>query len=615
MRKKQKIELNDNVKKRFYYSTDNAIEKPFNWQQMWRLFSYMKPYSKTLLPLAIITMLIATAVRLAIPIIIGKYLYDVAIKQKDMDMLVNLAVIVSVLYVISYVANALRIRWMNMLGQNVIYDLRKHLFTHVQGLSHRFFDQRSAGSILVRIMNDINSLQELFTNGVINLLMDFILLIGIVVILFTLSPELATAILIILPIMFFISTSLRRKIRRAWQDVRIKQSMLNSHLNESIQGVRVTQSFTQERENMGFFDRINTENFESWKNATRQNAIFRPFVEMTNAVGTAILIWYGAYLIQQSLTGGTSTLTVGVFISFAFYLGMFWEPISRLGQLYNMLLVGMASSERIFEFLDEKPIVDEKDNAIQLDTIRGEIEFKDVEFSYDSKRTALNRISLKMEAGQTVALVGHTGSGKTTIANLISRFYDATGGEVKIDGHNIRDISLQSLRSQISVVLQDTFIFSGTINDNIRFGRPTATDEEVIAAAEAVGANEFIERLKNGYETEVEERGNVLSVGERQLISFARALLADPSIIILDEATASIDTETEVKIQTALKQLLKGRTAIIIAHRLSTIREADNIIVLDHGNIMEQGNHDKLMEHGGIYYHLVKAQFTMQDVS
>ncbi|QFT88694.1 putative ABC transporter ATP-binding protein [Bacillus sp. THAF10] len=615
MRKKQKVVLNDNVKKRFYYSTDNAIEKPFNWQQMLRLFSYMKPYSKNLLPLAIITMLIATGVRLVVPIIIGKYMFDYAIDQRDMDMVVKLAIIISVLYGLSYVANALRIRWMNMLGQNVIYDLRKHLFTHVQGLSHRFFDQRSAGSILVRIMNDINSLQELFTNGVINLLMDFILLVGIVIILFALSPELAVAILVILPIMFLISTKLRRKIRRAWQDVRIKQAMLNSHLNESIQGIRVTQSFTQERENMGFFDRINTENFQSWRNATQQNAIFRPFVEMTNAVGTAILIWFGAYLIQQNLTGGSSTLTLGVFISFAFYLGMFWEPISRLGQLYNMLLVGMASSERIFEFLDEKPIVDEKEDAIHLDTIKGEIEFKDVEFSYDNKRKALNSISLHMNAGQTVALVGHTGSGKTTIANLISRFYDATGGEVKIDGHNIRDISVKSLRSQISVVLQDTFIFSGTINDNIRFGRPTATDEEVKAAAEAVGVNNFIERLKNGYETEVEERGNVLSVGERQLISFARALLADPSIIILDEATASIDTETEVQIQTALKKLLHGRTAIIIAHRLSTIREADKIIVLDHGNIMEQGNHDQLMEHQGIYYHLVKAQFTMSDVS
>ena len=605
----KKLQLNENVRKRFFYSTDQAIEKPFNWKQMWRLFSYMKPYAKTLLPLAIISMLIATAVRLVVPILIGVYLMDVAIAQKDFNLVMILVAIIAGLYLISFIANALRIRWMNMLGQNVIYDLRKHLFTHVQGLSHRFFDQRSAGSILVRIMNDINSLQELFTNGVINLLMDFVLLIGIVIILFALSPELATAILIILPIMFFISTSLRRKIRRAWQDVRIKQSKLNSHLNESIQGIRVTQSFTQEKENMAFFDGINTENYESWRNATQQNAIFRPFVEMTNAVGTVILIWLGAYLIQSSSSG----LTIGIFVSFAFYLGMFWEPISRLGQLYNQLLVGMASSERIFEFLDEKPMVDEKDNPIELSNIRGEVVFEDVEFSYDSTRKALNSISLKMEAGTTVALVGHTGSGKTTIANLISRFYDATGGVVKIDGHNIRDVSVKSLRSQISVVLQDTFIFSGTIMDNIRFGRPDATDEEVKVAAEAVGADQFISKLKNGYDTEVEERGNVLSVGERQLISFARSLLADPRIIILDEATASIDTETEVQIQQALKTLLKDRTAIIIAHRLSTIREADNIIVLDHGNIMEQGNHDALMKHEGIYYNLVKAQFNMMD--
>ena len=605
----KKLQLNENVRKRFFYSTDQAIEKPFNWKQMWRLFSYMTPYAKTLLPLAIISMLIATAVKLVVPILIGVYLLDHAIAQEDFNLVLILVAIIAGLYLISYIANALRIRWMNMLGQNVIYDLRKHLFTHVQGLSHRFFDQRSAGSILVRIMNDINSLQELFTNGVINLLMDFVLLIGIVIILFALSPELATAILIILPIMFFISTSLRRKIRRAWQDVRIKQSKLNSHLNESIQGIRVTQSFTQEKENMAFFDGINTENYESWRNATQQNAIFRPFVEMTNAVGTVILIWLGAYLIQSSSSG----LTIGIFVSFAFYLGMFWEPISRLGQLYNQLLVGMASSERIFEFLDEKPMVDEKDNPIELSNIRGEVVFEDVEFSYDSTRKALNSISLKMEAGTTVALVGHTGSGKTTIANLISRFYDATGGVVKIDGHNIRDVSVKSLRSQISVVLQDTFIFSGTIMDNIRFGRPDATDEEVKVAAEAVGADQFISKLKNGYDTEVEERGNVLSVGERQLISFARSLLADPRIIILDEATASIDTETEVQIQQALKTLLKDRTAIIIAHRLSTIREADNIIVLDHGNIMEQGNHDALMKHEGIYYNLVKAQFNMMD--
>lgn len=591
---------------RFYYSIDQVIEKPFNWVQMARLFSYMKPYAFSLLPLAIIAMLIATAVRLAVPILIALAI-DGAIADKDISLLQILVAVIAGMYVLSYIANVFRIKWINKLGQNVIYDIRQHLFKHIQTLSHRFFDQRSAGSILVRVTNDINSLQDLFTNGVINLLMDIVMLIGIIVILFFISPSLTFAIIIILPIMFYISTGLRRRIRRSWQVVRLRQSKLNSHLNESIQGIRVTQAFTQEHENMGFFNRINDENFEAWRDATQKNAIFRPIVELSGAVGTVILIIFGVYLIQ----GGS--LTIGTFVAFATYLGMFWEPISRLGQLYNQLLVGMASSERIFEFLDEKPSVPEAENAIDLDQMRGEIELKEVEFSYDQNRTALNKVSLKIDEGQTVALVGHTGSGKTTITNLICRFYDATGGQVLIDGHDVRDIKLASLRSKISIVLQDTFIFSGTIMENIRFGRPNATDAEVIEAAKAVGADQFIQRLNKGYETEVEERGNVLSMGERQLLSFARALLADPQILILDEATASIDTETEIKIQEALKRLLAGRTAIIIAHRLSTIREADRIIVLDHGNIIEQGNHQELMQHKGEYYDLVRAQFKVLD--
>jgi ATP-binding cassette, subfamily B, multidrug efflux pump len=598
---------NSQVLKRFHYSTDQIIDKPFNWKQMLRLFSYMMPYKRTLVPLSIAMVLITTAVRLVIPILIGIYTLDRAVKNKDETMLFWLVAIIGGLYTASYIANIFRIRWMNQLGQNVIYDLLKHLFTHVQNLSHRFFDQRSAGSILVRIMNDINSLQELFTNGVINLLMDMVLLIGIFFILFSLSPQLTLAIMIILPIMFLISTKLRKNIRRSWQDVRMKQSKLNSHLNESIQGIRVTQSFTQEKENMAFFDGVNDETFQSWKSASQKNAMFRPMVELTNALGTAVLIWYGASLIQND------TISIGVFVSFAFYLGMFWEPISRLGQVYNQLLMGMASSERIFEFLDEKPIVSETDNPIELDDIRGDIKFDKVVFSYDEKRTALKGISLEMQAGQTVALVGHTGSGKTTIANLISRFYDPTSGKVLVDGYDLKEISIGSLREHISIVLQDTFIFSGTIYDNILFGRPDATEEEVMAAAEAVGASDFIAKLPNGYKTEVEERGNILSVGERQLLSFARALLANPRILIMDEATASIDTETEMKIQKALKTLLKGRTAIIIAHRLSTIREADNIYVLENGLIIERGNHDQLMELQGEYHHLVKAQFNMLD--
>lgn len=598
--------MSSNTKKRFHYSQDQAIEKQFNWKQLIRLFGYMKPYKSNLLPKAIITMLITTGVRLVIPIFIGVLLFDHAIKEKDETLLIQLVIGIFSLYILSWIANSFRIKWTNQLGQYIIYDIRQGLFKHIQRLSHRFFDQRSAGSILVRIINDVNSLQELFTNGVINLLMDFILLVGILVIMFVLSPQLTLAIMIILPIMFFISTRLRRNIRRSWQTVRIKQAKMNSHLNESIQGIRVTQSYTQEKENMGFFEGVNGETFESWRDATKKSAIFRPFVEMSNAIGTAILVWYGVYLIQNGMD-------YGVFVTFAFYLGMFWEPISRMGQVYNQLLVAMASSERIFEFLDEKPNVSERKDAITFDEIDGKIEFKDVEFSYDEKRKALNGIDLTINAGETVALVGHTGSGKTTIANLISRFYDPTKGSVKIDGTDLKDVKLDSLRQKVSVVLQDTFIFSGTIMENIRFGRPGASDEDVIKASEAVGASAFIEKLDNQYETEVEERGNVLSVGERQLISFARALLADPRILILDEATASIDTETELKIQNALQTLLKGRTAIIIAHRLSTIRESDNIFVLDHGNLIEQGNHDSLMKQKGEYYDLIVSQFKMLD--
>ncbi|WP_054949372.1 ABC transporter ATP-binding protein [Numidum massiliense] len=606
-----RAQANSVSSERFVYEDDRKMEKPFDWQQFLRLLKYLAPY-KSKMWIVAVTMLIVTASKLAVPYLISVAIDDAIVGAGgNVRLLLTIVGVILALYLAGWVANSLRIKWTNWIGQKVIYDLRMALFKNIQRLSFRFFDQRPAGSILVRITNDINSLQDLFTNGIINLLTDLLLLIGITGVLLSLNVKLALALLVTVPMMFFLSTKLRLKIRRGWQQVRVQQSRINSHLNESIQGMRVTQAFTQEGHNTNFFAGMNEENSRVWRNAVRRNDKFGPLVDLTSAIGTCILFWYGAYLLQTE----PESMSIGILLAFSFYLGNFWEPISRLGQIYSQLLVTMASSERIFEFLDEQPLVAEREQARALPPIKGDVEFKSVEFAYEEGRPALNGIGLSAAAGETIALVGHTGSGKSTIINLLCRFYDPNKGSITIDGIDLRDVTLDSLRSQIGIVLQDTFIFSGTIRENIRFGQLDATDEEVEAAAKAVQAHEFISRLPDGYETEVEERGSVLSVGERQLISFARAILADPRILILDEATASIDTETEVRIQEALQTLLQGRTSFIIAHRLSTIRHADKIIVLDHGNIVECGTHESLMERRGVYYGLMKAQFTFFEAS
>jgi ATP-binding cassette subfamily B multidrug efflux pump len=595
----------EKVKKqhRFVYTDDEAMEKPFDYGVLRRLIGYIKPYAKTMLPGLIVMTLLGAMAKLAVPVLIGIAI-DNAIEEFDKQSLFVYVGIILVLFVIQWIANTYRIRWTNVMGQKVIYDLRSALFKHIQQLSFRFFDKRPAGSVLVRITNDVNSLQDLLTNGVVNLLIDCVQLTGIVIILLALNVKLGLAIMITVPIMFFVSTILRKKIRRAWQDVRLKQSRLNAHLNESIQGIRVTQAYTQEKENIQYFDEMNFGNKKSWDRASALNQTFGPLIEITSAFGMCILFWYGTHMIQND-----TAISIGILVTFSMLMGNFWEPINRLGQMYSQLLIAMASSERIFEFMDETPSVSEKKDAIEIPKINGNFRLEDIVFEYEAGRPALKGINLDVQSGQAIALVGHTGSGKSTIINLICRFYDPVEGRVLIDNHDIRDVTIQSLRSQIGIVLQDTFIFSGTIRDNIRFGRLDATDEEVEEAAKAVDAHEFIVSLPQGYETQVEERGNMLSMGQKQLLSFTRALLADPRVLILDEATASIDTETELKIQEALKKLLSGRTSFIVAHRLSTIRHADKIIVLDHGVVKEMGSHDELIKKKGIYNGLIDAQY------
>ncbi|WP_256757389.1 ABC transporter ATP-binding protein [Cohnella sp. WQ 127256] len=594
------------MSRKFVYQDDELIEKPFNWKQIGRLFTYVKPYQKAVTKVTFVMTVFGMLSRLAIPFLMSLAI-DRAIHPADgnssVSLLVSLVAAMLVMYGMRWWAQKYTIMKTNEIGQKVIFDLRASLFRHIQSLSFRFFDKRPAGSVLVRVTNDVNSLQDLFTNGVINSAIDIVQLIGITIILLVMEPKLGLAIMITVPLMIIVSSALRKKIRMAWQVVRIKQSRINAHLNESIQGIRVTQAYAQEKENIGFFDKMNTSNIRSWNMASALNHLFGPVIEITSAIGTLILLLYGTYLIQSGV------MTVGILVAFITYVGSFWEPINRLGNMYSQLLISMSSAERIFEFMDEKPAVPEKDKAIRLPELEGSVKLENVTFGYESDRPALKGINLDVKAGLSVALVGHTGSGKSTIVNLLCRFYDTVEGRVLLDGIDVRDVTIESLRSQIGIVLQDTFIFSGTIRDNIRYGRAGATDADVEAAARAVRAHEFIVNLPNGYDTEVEERGNALSVGQRQLLSFARALLANPRILVLDEATASIDTETELRIQEALATLLKGRTSFIVAHRLSTIRHADCIVVLDHGQIVDQGSHDELMKRPGHYRNLVDAQY------
>ena len=585
-----------------YDPTEEIIERPFDREQFSRLMAFLRPYRRWVIT-TICLMVVGSAIGLAGPYLI-KLAIDSYIEPRNFHGLVVLCLIYGGFLLVNWVAMHYRMKLMARIGQNVLHDLRHTLFSHIQKLSFKFYDGRPAGKIMVRLTNDVNALNQLLSSGVINVLTDSLTLLGIIGIMLTMEARLALASFVTLPLLILLSTRLRRLIREAWRVVRRKIANINAYLQESLSGIRVTQAFTREPENERHFIDINLDNLRSWMKAIRVNSVFGPLVELTGSVGTAVVFWYGTYLLVHG------ELTVGTLVAFMSYQGRFWQPISNLSNFYTTLLVAMASSERVFEFLDTEPEVMDAPGVAKMPRIQGRVELDHVTFEYEKGRPVLHDVCLVAERGQTVALVGHTGSGKTSIVSLIARFYDVQGGRVLIDGRDVRSVELESLRSQVGIVLQDTFLFSGTIRDNIRYGRPDATDEEVEAAAKAVYAHDFISTFPEGYETEVRERGSRLSIGQRQLLSFARAVLADPRILILDEATSSIDTQTELLVQQALQRLLAGRTSFVIAHRLSTIREADKIICLDEGEIVEEGTHETLLARQGVYYGMLRAQFS-----
>ncbi|NLG37926.1 MAG: ABC transporter ATP-binding protein [Clostridiales bacterium] len=582
---------------------DEVIELPINTQYLRRLLSYLRPYRRQVV-LSVLVMLAAAAAGLVSPMVL-KIALDEYIEPNRFQGLPLLALTL----LAASVASMLCVRWkvllMDISGRRALATLRDDLFGHIHTLAFDFFDTRSAGKIMVRVINDVNSLLDLFSNGVVTALTNMVTLFLVAGVMLYLDVKLALVAFITIPLLLVFLLLLRPAIKHAWRVVRHKISNMNGYLHESLSGMRVTQAYVREDENSRIFRETNDDIYRSWMHASRINNLFGPSIEIVSVLGTCLIYYFGV----RWMYGGDASLTMGTLLSMTWYAGHFWEPLNSLSNLYSQLQVAMASLERIYSIMDTPAIIKDKPDAYEMPDIEGRVEFDHVTFGYDPEQVVLGDVSFSVEPGQTIALVGPTGAGKSTVVNLISRFYDVRKGAVRIDGHDVRDVTLRSLRSHMGIMLQEPFIFSGTIMDNLRYGRLDATDEEVIAAASAVGAHEFIERMEDGYETEVNERGSRLSQGQKQLIAFARALLANPRIMILDEATSSIDTHTEILIQKALEKLLAGRTSFVIAHRLSTIRKADRIMVVSGGTIQESGTHDELMAKKGIYYELCQAQY------
>ncbi|EGB9717274.1 ABC transporter ATP-binding protein [Listeria monocytogenes] len=584
------------------FDIDEELETAFSAAHLKRILVYVKPYQKSIY-ITLFVILLANVATMIGPYL-TKIVIDDTIPNKNMTQLFWIAVIFIVSVIVTGLCMRYRIRSITLIGQDILKDMRTAIFGHLQKLPFSYFDSRPHGKILIRVVNYINMLSDLLSNGLINLISDILSVIVTLGFMLMIDPVLMLYSLALIPVLFVIVMVIKTAQRKAYQVLSNKQSNMNAYIHESIAGIKVTQSFSREEENFEIFTEVSNEYRRSWMKAVKIQFLLWPGVQNIAVMTTCLIYFVG-------IKGYGVDVSTGTLIAFIGYVGNFWNPVINIGNFYNSLITATTYLERIFETMDVEPDIKDIPNAKKMPPIVGNVDFKDVYFRYEEGVDILKGINFHVDAGESIALVGPTGAGKTTIINLLSRFYNINSGEILVDGENVEEVTLRSLRSQMGVMLQDTFIFSGTIIENIRYGKLDATEEEIIAAAKVVRAHDFISGLKDGYYTEVKERGSTLSAGQRQLISFARALLADPKILILDEATSSIDTQTEILLQEGLERLLEGRTSFIIAHRLSTIKNSSRIFYIDNGRIQEAGSHEELMAQHGYYYNLYQSQFDM----
>ncbi len=566
-----------------------------------RLLGYLKPYKRKS-AIVISLMILVMLCNLINPLLLGRAI-DTYVADKNVNGLLIMGLFLCACNLAAWGFSKIRYILVAEVSNKILVEIRHQLYTHIQGLSFNFFDSRPVGKILARIMGDVNALQNLFTQSIQSLIPELLTLVGISCFMLALNVKLALGCLIILPFligaMFYIEVFSRRR----WDAYRSKRSVMNAFTHEDFSGIKVVEAYAEEKQTAGNFKEIVSELSSSFIHAVKLNDLFWPLVDISAGLGAVLVYMFGYRLVTSG------EIQIGTLLAFSMYVGMFWNPIMNLCNFYNTLISNFSAADRIFDILDVEPTIYSKTDAPSLSSIEGEVRFEQVSFAYDEKTEVLRNVNFMIKPGERIALVGPTGAGKTTIISLISRFYDPTEGRILIDGHDIKEVELGSLREQMGIMLQDTFLFSDTIMENIRYGKLDATDEEVVSAAKAVHAHDFIMRLEDGYQTKINERGSRLSLGQRQLLAFARALLANPRILILDEATSNIDTQTETLVEEGTKELLKGRTSFIIAHRLSTIRDCDKIMVINDLNIAECGTHEELIEQKGLYYNLYKAQY------